>query len=165
MGWIGSPATERYLFSIADALLEVHRRTGATLEIISGAGTVPQRLAAFTRRRRWTPGATRSIGAWDVGLMPLADDVYERAKCGYKLLQYAASAVPAVASPVGVNAALLAKMDGIAAVDPADWVDAIVELLSEPAARREHRAAAGLATAQAYSYDAWERRWRAAAGW
>ena len=46
-----------------------------------------------------------SLADADVGLMPLPDDPYSRGKCAYKLLQYAAVAIPFVASPVGVNAA------------------------------------------------------------
>jgi glycosyltransferase involved in cell wall biosynthesis len=165
VGWIGSPATEHYLFDIAPALAEVHRRTGATLQIVSAPGDLPAELAGFTTRRVWEPTATRWIGEWNVGVMPLAGGVYERAKCGYKLLQYAASGIPAVASPVGVNASMLSAMDGIAATTHDEWVDAISELIGESTARRSQRAAAGLRLADEYSYERWQARWIAATGW
>ena len=165
LGWIGSPATERYLAAITPALAEVHRRTGARLTMVSGAGPIAPALAAFTDKVVWTPGADRAIADWDVGLMPLADGVYERAKCGYKLLQYAASGVPAVASPVGVNAAILRAMDGFAPESPDQWVDALLAALTEPAQRRAARARAGLEVAQQYSYATWEPAFRDAAGW
>jgi glycosyltransferase involved in cell wall biosynthesis len=76
------------------------------------------------------------IATWDVGIMPLRDGPYERAKCGYKLLQYAASGVPAVGSPVGVNARC-SPMDGADPVSvPDDWADALVAVLDAPAERR-----------------------------
>jgi glycosyltransferase involved in cell wall biosynthesis len=165
IGWIGSPATEHYLFDIAPALAEVHRRTGATLQIVSAPGDLPAELAGFTTRRVWEPTATQWIGEWNVGVMPLADGVYERAKCGYKLLQYAASAVPAVGSPVGINEQLLDVMDGLSARSSDEWVEAIVELVTEPADRRRQRKSAALRTADDYSYDRWQARWVAATGW
>jgi hypothetical protein len=165
LGWIGSPATEGYLVGIAGALAEVHRRTGARLALISGAGAIPPTLRGFTDKSTWTPSAVQSIAGWDIGLMPLRDGLYERAKCGYKLLQYGASGVPAVASPVGVNRSMLELMDGLAPTAAGDWVEALMALLTEPAARRAERAAAGVALAKAYSYEAWEDAFLDAVGW
>jgi glycosyltransferase involved in cell wall biosynthesis len=165
LGWIGSPATEVYLTIIAGALAEVHRRTGARLAMVSGAGPVPTKLAPFTDKTVWTAGSVRMIADWDVGLMPLRDGVYERAKCGYKLLQYAASGVPAVGSPVGVNRQLLEGMRGLGPADVDEWVDGLTMLLSEPACRRSERAEAGLQVARAYSYEAWQHSFLDAVGW
>jgi glycosyltransferase involved in cell wall biosynthesis len=165
LGWIGSPATEQYLFDLTDTLVEAQRRLGFRLEIVSGEGAIPVPLAPFTTRRRWTSDATHWIGAWDVGLMPLRDGLYERAKCGYKLLQYAASGVPAVASPVGVNERLLAEMDGFGPRTDDQWVEALSEAVGESAARREQRARCGLITADRYSYVAWQAAWLRATGW
>lgn len=165
IGWIGSPATELYIEDIAEALAEVHRRTGASLEIVSGPGPVQPSLAPFATKTLWTQDAVRRIAAWDVGIMPLRDGVYERAKCGYKLLQYAASGVPAIASPVGVNRDLVARMDGLAASTADDWLGGLCQLLGESAVRRAQRASAGYALAVDYSYDAWQTRWLDAVGW
>lgn len=165
LGWIGSPATEHYLVDIALQLGEVHRRTGARLEMVSGPGEIPAELAPFSERTAWSIESTRHIAAWDIGLMPLRDGVYERAKCGYKLLQYAASGVPAVASPVGVNRELLASMDGLAAESETEWVDALCSLIEESATRRAARAAAGLVVSTSYSYDQWHDEFIDAVGW
>jgi glycosyltransferase involved in cell wall biosynthesis len=165
IGWIGSPATEPYLGDISEALAEVHRRTGAVLHIVSGPGTTDSRLAGFAHRTLWSEESVRTIADWDVGIMPLRDGVYERAKCGYKLLQYAASGVPAVASPVGVNTRLTAQMDGLAASTTDEWVDAVWTVLDEGAERRSQRAAKGFETADAHSYATWQSRWVDAVGW
>ena len=165
LGWIGSPATEHYLVGIADALAEVHRRTGARLAMVSGTGEIPGELRPFTDKMVWTPGSVRAIAGWDVGLMPLHDGLYERAKCGYKLLQYAASGVPAVGSPVGVNREMLDAMEGLAPTTTDEWVEALIGLLSEPAQRRAERATAGLQVATHYSYATWETAFLDAVGW
>jgi glycosyltransferase involved in cell wall biosynthesis len=165
IGWIGSPATEPYLEEIATSLAEVVRSSGARLEIISGPEPTSSALRPFSARTLWNEQATRRVGRWDIGIMPLADGVYERAKCGYKLLQYAASGVPVVASPVGVNREMLTAMDGLAATTADEWVDALTQLLSESAVRRARRAAQGFEVADRYSYDAWESSWLDAVGW
>lgn len=165
IGWIGSPATEPYLLDVAGPLAAVCRRTGARLEIVSGAGQLAAALAPFATKVPWTPTAHERIASWDVGIMPLPDGVYERAKCGYKLLQYAASGVPAVASPVGVNTSFLAAMDGVAARTDDDWVEGLSALLAEPPARRAERARRGYEFAAAHSYAAWQDRWLDAVGW
>lgn len=165
IGWIGTPATEPYLLDIASALTEVHRRTGATLELMSGSGEVPHGLAAFTTRITWSEAAAATIGErWDVGIMPLRDGVYERAKCGYKLLQYAAAGLPAVGSPVGVNREILDRSDAFAASSGDEWIDALVTSIQEPDERRKSRGMAGAAVAAAHSYDTWEPAWREAMG-
>ncbi len=165
IGWIGSSATEPYLDEVAAALAIVHRRTGARVHMISGDGPIPDSLAAFTQKTRWHPESVKTIAEWDLGIMPLRDGVYERAKCGYKLLQYAASGVPAVASPVGVNRQLLTEMDGLDAVSHDDWVEALCGLISEAPERRHQRARSGLVVANRYSYDTWEDTWIEAIGW
>jgi glycosyltransferase involved in cell wall biosynthesis len=165
LGWVGSPATEHYLVSIAPALAEVHRRTGARVVMISGPGEVPAALSAFTDRIVWSEAVVAgAIAGWDVGLMPLTDGVYERAKCGYKLLQYGAAALPVVGSPVGVNRRLLRDMDGDAPTTIDEWVDSLVAQLHEPVERRAERGAAARRVAEAHSYDVWEARWRDAVG-
>jgi glycosyltransferase involved in cell wall biosynthesis len=165
LGWIGSPATESYLLDIAPALSAVHRRTGARLAMVSGSSKTPAALTPFTDKVVWTPESVRAIGRWDVGLMPLRDGVYERGKCGYKLLQYAASGVPAVGSPVGVNRQMLDGMMGLAPTTTDEWIDAITTLLAEPVDRRRERAMAGLKLARAYSYDTWQGEFLDAVGW
>jgi glycosyltransferase involved in cell wall biosynthesis len=165
IGWIGSPATEHYLVDIAPALADVHRVTGARLHMISGPGEIPPELAGFTTRESWFDGVEVRIAGWDVGLMPLRDGVYERAKCGYKLLQYAASGVPVVGSPVGVNASMISEMDGLGPTGMGEWSDSLIEVLNEPSGRREARAMSGLRAVERYSYDAWQDAWVDAVGW
>jgi hypothetical protein len=61
--------------------------------------------------------------------MPLPDSPYEMGKCGYKLIQYMACGVPAVASPVGVNSDIIINgVSGFLAATTKEWVESI-ELL------------------------------------
>jgi glycosyltransferase involved in cell wall biosynthesis len=165
IGWLGSPATDTYLWGIAEALVAVNRRLGAQVEVVGSSGAVPSVMAPFTRCIPWSEAiAEQILSTWDVGVMPLRDGPYERAKCSYKLLQYAAAGLPAVGSPVGMNRTVLDQMDGLAPGTEAEWVDALIQLLTEDVSRRAQRGAAGRNTAIAYSYDTWLPAWKSAVG-
>jgi hypothetical protein len=67
-----------------------------------------------------------------VGLMPLDDSPWTRAKCSFKLLQYMALGIPAVASPVGMNREVMEDgVNALVASSSSDWFDAIDRLLSD----------------------------------
>ena len=166
IGWIGSPATQGYVGDIADALRRCHDRTGARIELVGASGQPPAEIAEFTTVIGWDERhSIERLASWDIGIMPLRDGPYERAKCGYKLLQYAAAGVPAVGSPVGVNRSMLVSMSAPTPVSVDDWADALVDVVEAPTERRAAMAAAGFELADRYSYDAWQARWAAAVGW
>jgi glycosyltransferase involved in cell wall biosynthesis len=65
----------------------------------------------------------------DVGLMPLADNLWTRGKCSFKMLQYMACGKPVVASPVGMNAEILTIGNvGFGPHDEKGWLEALVYL-------------------------------------
>jgi glycosyltransferase involved in cell wall biosynthesis len=166
LGWIGSPDNETYLQVVAPALREVHRRTGARLTLISTTRPSLGDMEGFIDRVRWSEATQHArLAEFDLGIAPLADDPHARGKCGYKLLQYAAVGIPAVGSPIGVNREILSRLGMPAAVDSGEWVDAIVDLLSQSAvARATLGRRAREVTQLHYSYDAWLPRWKEAVG-
>jgi glycosyltransferase involved in cell wall biosynthesis len=79
----------------------------------------------------------------DIGIMPLPQEDWAKGKSGYKLIQYMACGLPVVASPVGVNVALLEGGDvGFLATSIAEWRDALSRLIRD-ARLREQLGAAG----------------------
>jgi len=69
--------------------------------------------------------------------MPLKDNLWAWGKCGYKILQYFGAAVPAVASPVGINTEFV-KTDktGMLAESGEDWESALSALIENLELRR-----------------------------
>lgn len=162
IGWLGSPFSERYLGPVAPALERLHRRTGARLVVMSDGDRSLGPLDPFTDRVRWSEAASLvEIANWDVGIMPLENGLWERGKCGYKLLQYAASGLPVVGSPVGVNREILARLSAPAPEQDGDWDDALTAVLE---AGDSERALLGKlareVVAEDYSYGAWANVWR-----
>ncbi|MFN2540325.1 MAG: glycosyltransferase [Mycobacteriales bacterium] len=164
LGWIGSPTTERYLLAIAPSLLEVHRRTGARLTVISSGTASLGALTDMVDRVTWTESQVgTAMTQWDVALAPLADDLMARGKCAYKLLQYGAVGLPVVGSPVGVNRQVLDAFGGLAVDGVRPWTDALLSLLAASASELRHRGrTARDAVTKDYSYDAWASAWLAA---
>lgn len=162
--WVGSPATESYLLGIGPSLLDVHRRTGARLRVVS-AGSVPLGpLDEMVDRVAWSVGGVAAaLSGADVAIGPLTDNPYARGKCAYKLLQYAACGLPMVGSPVGANAAALDTFGGLAERSALGWTEALVGLL---AAADDVRARLGAmarrGVAEHYSFARWASTWRAA---
>ncbi|MDY6943881.1 MAG: glycosyltransferase, partial [Pseudomonadota bacterium] len=115
IGWIGSPGTAPYLSLVADALRPICELPDTRLLLV-GAGEAGPDLPA--ERRPWSEEREAAdISEFDVGIMPLPDEPFERGKCGYKLIQYMASGKPVIASPVGVNREIVSDgVDGYLAV-------------------------------------------------
>ncbi len=164
--WMGSPSTERYLQLVSRPLLTLHRAFGARLTVVSGGNAPLGPLAQMSDRVPWHPDSCGALMAdADVGIGPLDDTRYARGKCAYKLLQYGASGLPLVASPVGANAAALRLLGGTPAGDPDSWYDALAQVLQSTAAARACAGrAARLGVEEHYSFRAWDGAWRAAVG-
>jgi glycosyltransferase involved in cell wall biosynthesis len=161
--WLGSPATEMYIANIAEQLLEVHHRTGATLTVISGGRENPQ-LASLTpmlRRVAWNADTfAQHLQAADIAIAPLSDTPYARGKCAYKLVQYAATGLPMIGSPVGANLSALDRFSGVAVTHEAEWVDGLLQLINEASDKRRARGeSAATSVEKHYSFASWRKDW------
>ncbi len=132
-GWIGSRATLPYLEGIAAPLAAACAALpGSRLLVVADAAPqmpgVPADLEAWTEE-----GEAASLRRMDIGLMPLTDDPWSRGKCAFKLLQYAATGIPAVASPVGANLAVVEEgRTGLLAGPVAALEEALLRLGRDP---------------------------------
>jgi len=124
IGWIGSPATAKYLDLVHPALAEVCKNGSARLVLV-GSGQF-KLDGVPTEIHPWSEGTeVAEIQSFDVGIMPMPDDAWARGKCGYKLIQYMACARPVIASPVGVARQIIEESrNGFLATTTKDWVEA-----------------------------------------
>jgi glycosyltransferase involved in cell wall biosynthesis len=136
IGWIGSPTTAKHLLEAESALKQVCGDRGGKVVLVGARGNPFRGLTATVRDWRETAEAAE-VGNFDVGIMPLPDNPWERGKCGYKLLQYMACRKPVVASPVGANREIVVDgFNGFLASTPKDWSEALTRLKADPALRR-----------------------------
>jgi len=136
IGWIGSPATAKYLEAIVPALADLCAGGRGRVQLI-GAGQID------------LPGVPVEVLSWDeatevgtmqqfdVGIMPLPDEPWERGKCGLKLIQYMACGLPVVASPVGINNEIVEPgVNGFLARTTEEWAQALRKLLDDAGLRQ-----------------------------
>jgi len=136
IGWIGSPGTAKHLMEAETALEQVCKNRGGRVVLV-GAGENPFSGLMATIRDWDETTETVEIGNFDVGIMPLPDNPWERGKCGFKLIQYMACGKPVVASPVGVNREIVVDgVNGFLASTPKEWVEALLRLKADLELRR-----------------------------
>jgi len=164
VAWLGSD------LSIRETLLP-HLDVLARIQAIT-----PFRLVVISRPRppiahptldwtfvEWSPEVERRVSQYaDIGIMPLQDTPYQRAKCGLKLLEYMAAGLPTIASPVGVNADILQRSGaGRAALTHDEWANALAELCDDPGLRARLGARGRSFCVEHYSIASWLPTWLA----
>ncbi len=158
VGWCGSDSSIRQtLYPHLDLLARLQRRLGFELVIMTRPRPrLPETSLRWTFEEWSEVKETRLGSFFDAGIMPLIPDEYQRYKCGCKLLQYMASGLPAVASPIGINARLMAEgRGGLPAVTEDDWYGALRRLMSDDRSCRELGAAGRAYVEKEYSLRAW----------
>jgi glycosyltransferase involved in cell wall biosynthesis len=97
------------------------------------------------------------IGGFDIGIAPLADIPWNRARSDVKLKEYAASGVPWLASPVGPYVSL-GEQQGGRLVHDDGWFDALDRLIRTPG-ERQALGVAGKAWARTQTIEVVADRW------
>jgi glycosyltransferase involved in cell wall biosynthesis len=144
IGWLGSPSTVKYLRHLVEPLRQLAAEGHAIELLIDGAGQdvggmpffsgITVTFTASYRERDIPSLAAR----YDIGVMPLDDGPWERAKCAMKALIYMAAGKPAICSRVGENPYVIE--DGVNGflVDSEDgWTAALRGLIADPQRRAD----------------------------
>lgn len=141
LGWSGSTATNPYVMRAAPVVRRLARLIkGFVFEVISNDDRGidwSQFAPAETRFKRFDlDRIADDLHDFDAGIMPLDDDEWSRSKCGGKILQYMACAIPPVCSPVGINAEIVHDgVNGYLAASEDEWVEKISRLAADPGLR------------------------------
>lgn len=138
VGWLGSGYSIRQtLYPHLPMLARLQETLGFELVVVSSPRPDINVPGLRWRFVEWSAEVETRVGdLCDVGIMPLVDEPYQRAKCGCKLLQYMAAGLPVVASPVGINADLVSHGGrGYLASTEDEWRQAIETLLADPLLR------------------------------
>jgi glycosyltransferase involved in cell wall biosynthesis len=74
--------------------------------------------------------------SFDIGLMPLTEDLWSQGKCGLKAVQYSAAGIPVICSPVGINRDIVEDgLNGYWASTDDHWAERISRLVDAPPLR------------------------------
>ncbi|MCW5980207.1 MAG: glycosyltransferase family 4 protein [Bryobacteraceae bacterium] len=158
VGWLGSDRSIREtLFPYLGMLARLQAELGFDFVIVSAPRPHLPEPGLRWRFVEWNPTLeTQAARLFDIGVMPLVDNEFQRGKCGCKILQYMAAGLPVVASPVGLNAELIGRDErGFLADSLEAWKAAIGALSRDEALRRRIGAAGRAFVERRYSLRAW----------
>ncbi len=140
IGWIGSWDNLPYLWNLKKPLTRfLQKNRDARLLVMANVmgewpnifDDLPSDQVCFTPWSGTTEGG--AVQAMDVGLMPLPFNDWARGKCSSKMLQYMSCGIPAIVTPIGMNAEVLAMAEvGIGAKDDDDWYEAFKYFYDNP---------------------------------
>lgn len=125
IGWLGTPYTAKYL-SLIEGLVIEHTDVdwffmGGILDSLAG---LPN-----THYFEWSvEDEEKFLSKISIGIMPLEDTAFERAKCGYKLLKYMAHGAPVIASKIGANNYIVNETNGILCSNLEEWNAAVIRM-------------------------------------
>lgn len=156
IGWIGSPSNWANVQPILPVLEKLVRSGRARLRVI-GAGRQAERdRFPGLEMVDWSEESeVEEVRAMDIGIMPLLDLPFQRGKSGYKLIQYMACGIPVVATPVGVNAQIVAsEANGFLVDTPEEWLEVLLRLVDDAVLRARMGAANRQRAVDLYSLSA-----------
>ena len=137
IGWVGNSTVGfRYLDQLREPLLELfERHPNLVFRVISGRDFEFQGSGVPVDNVRWRLDREDSV-TFDIGLAPLLQTEYDRAKASFKILQYWAHGVPVVCSQSADNF-LEDGVNCLIAREPEEWVENLSLLVERPDLGRE----------------------------
>jgi glycosyltransferase involved in cell wall biosynthesis len=137
LGWIGTAGNLPFLELVRPALCELAAR-GLAFDIRVISSWSPDWPELPVTPVQWRlDGAAAALAELDVGLAPLPDTTWTRGKFPVKAIEYMATGVPVVASPVGALARIVVHGEtGFLAASERDWVEHLDRLGRDMELRR-----------------------------
>jgi glycosyltransferase involved in cell wall biosynthesis len=155
VGWIGSHSTLRYLVDLEELVLKAPDEKNVVFKIVADKTlSTDAKNVVF---EKWTAEKEKSLLlGFDIGVMPLRDDVWSRGKCGLKLIQYMASGLPSITHPVGVAKEIITDgVNGLLRSGMEGWRDSIDDLSRDVTGRNRMGRAARGTVEERYSLKVW----------
>ena len=138
IGWLGSSSTLKYLKSLMPTFEKLYQKyPHFQLKIVCDQFLDSNKIPVI--KKEWSLETEEAdLKSFDIGVMPLKDDLWSRGKCGLKILQYFSVGVPAVCTPVGINRDIVQTgVNGFWAQNEKQWEDRLLQLMQEEDLRRE----------------------------
>jgi glycosyltransferase involved in cell wall biosynthesis len=154
VGWLGSSSTLKYLKKLMPTLERLYQKyPHFQLKIV--CDQFPESSTIPLIKQRWSAATEQAeLKSFDIGIMPLVDDLWSRGKCGLKIVQYFGVGVPAVCTPVGVNRDIVQdSINGFWAGNEKQWEDRLLKLIHDARLRRKMGIAGRKTVENLYTID------------
>jgi glycosyltransferase involved in cell wall biosynthesis len=138
IGWLGSRTTLRYLRAFVPIFERIYQKCPNTQLKMVCDGFLDSPHVSIIEKRWSSDEEEGDLKSFDIGVMPLSNDLWSKGKCGLKILQYFSVGVPAVCTPVGVNKDIVKDgVNGFWAQDEDQWESHLIELIQDAGLRKE----------------------------
>jgi len=138
IGWLGSSSTLKYLEALMPTLERLYQKyPGLQLKMVCDRFLDGFHLPVI--KKEWSADdELADLKSFDIGVMPLYDDLWSKGKCGLKILQYYSVGIPVVCTPVGINRDLVEdEINGFWAQNEDQWENRLLKLIREDGLRKE----------------------------
>lgn len=137
IGWTGTHSTLPYLNDLIPVLQSIEKKFPVIIRIVSNKNPeLPLQHVEFIPWKK--ESEIQDLLSFDIGVMPLTDDVWTKGKCGFKALQYMALEIPCVASPIGVNTSIIQhSQNGFLCQTQAEWESTLIHLIENSETRKK----------------------------
>lgn len=137
IGWTGSHTTLQYLNPLVPTLNELCSNHNLKFAVI--ANKDPKLPVAGFEFIPWDQSnEVADLQKFDIGIMPLTDDIWSQGKCGFKAIQYGASGIPSLVSPVGVNTEVVKnEVTGYWCNSTDEWKSRLEQLIESAGLRKQ----------------------------
>jgi len=152
VGWTGTHTTLHNLEAIEGVIPELKKEIDFDFLIISNKP--PKWDFAFIYKQWDLATEQEDLLKMHIGIMPSKQGPWFEGKCGFKLIQYHACGIPAIASPTQVNSLItLHNQTGFIANDKEEWKAYLKKLIEDASLRAEMGKAARVHIEKDYSLN------------
>ncbi|WP_281614155.1 glycosyltransferase family 4 protein [Flammeovirga sp. SubArs3] len=129
IGWTGTLTTAQYIEYLIPVFQKLEKTYDFEFRIISNED--PKFPIQSLVYKPWSKETEiQDLIQFDIGIMPLKNDIWAKGKCGFKALQYMALGIPAIVSPVGVNTEIVDDgINGFICSSQEEWYHALSTFL------------------------------------
>lgn len=130
--WIGSESTLDYLAELRPVLEKIGSSFDNVMLRIIG-DTFFELKNMPVEKHLWRKDTrAQDLATSDIGLAPLPSNPFTEGKCSFKILEYASSGLPVVASPVGTNPVFVKEgVTGFLVSNHEQWLDRVGQLIAD----------------------------------
>lgn len=127
-GWIGGNHNLKLLDIVVDPLNQIAKKHQIKLVVVAGRDYSNPKASFTIENRRWSLASEKKIiKRFDIGLMPVRNNLEDRGKCGFKLIQYMGVGVVSIATNVTINGEIVE--DGVNGYlvkpDNSNWLEVL----------------------------------------
>lgn len=155
IGWSGSITTIKHFEEATDILKKIKQRYGDRVYFKVMGDDTYENKELNLKGIPWTSATEIDIiSTFDIGIMPLPNDLWVKGKCGLKGLSYMALEVPTIMSAVGVNTEIITDGEnGFLAATQEEWINKISLLIESFELRKKLGAKGRKTVVESYSFD------------